>query len=62
MFVSGAIHAIEVTKLTCEMSVSPLAIVTGNPHFGWQMQSKEQGSMQSGYEIEIKNRDFNYTS
>ena len=62
LFVSGAVHAIDVTRLTCEMSVSPLAIVTGNPRFGWQMTSAEQEAMQTAYEIEIKNKDFNYTS
>lgn len=45
--------AIEVTKLTCEMADSPLAISVRQPHFGWQMKSSEQGSMQTAYEIEL---------
>jgi len=62
MFTSLAIQAIEVTRLTCEMSVSQLAVVTGNPRFGWQMTSTEQGTMQSAYELEIKSTNFKYTT
>lgn len=50
---SLALQAIEVTKLSCEMVNSPLAISNSQPRFGWQMKSNQQGSMQSAYEIEI---------
>jgi len=59
---SLSIRAIEVTGLSCEMSVTPLALVTKNPHVGWQLKSAQQGTMQSAFEIEIKGRDFSYTS
>jgi hypothetical protein len=62
LFVSGAIQAIDVNKLTCEMSGSPLAIITCNPRVGWQMTSNQEGTMQTAYEIEIKSPDFSYTS
>lgn len=47
------LRALEVTKVTCEMSVNPLALTASQPRFGWQMQSKENGSMQSAYAIEV---------
>ncbi len=58
LFISLALQAIEVTRLTCEMADSPLAIETKNPRFGWQMTSRVQGSMQTAYMIEIHNQDY----
>ncbi len=49
-------QAIEVTKTTCEMMQNPLALVTTQPRFGWQMQG-EDGCMQSAYEIEVYTLD-----
>jgi len=48
-----ASQAIEVTKLTCEMVETPLAIATNHPRFGWQMTAAENGAMQSAYEMEL---------
>lgn len=45
-------RAIEVTRMTCEMSDSPLAIQTEIPRFGWQLTG-ENGAMQSAYQIEV---------
>ena len=59
---SLAIRAIEVTGLTSEMLASPMALVTKNPHLGWQLKSTQQGSMQSACKIEIKGRNYAYTS
>lgn len=42
----------EVTRMTCEMQDSPLAIPATHPRFGWQL-SGENGAMQSAYEIEV---------
>lgn len=32
----GIVNALEVTKVTCEMMVDPLAVVSGQPRFGWR--------------------------
>lgn len=45
-------QGINVTKTTCEMTQTPLALVTGQPRFGWQLQG-ENGCMQSAYKIEV---------
>lgn len=45
--------AIEVTKMICEMSVSPMAINTEHPRFGWQLASDVLGARQSAYAIEL---------
>lgn len=50
---AAPLHAIEVTKTTCEMTEQPLALVTHQPRFGWQLQDKEQGVMQAAYAIEV---------
>ena len=47
-----SLQAIDVTRLTCEMSDKPLALAERIPHFGWQMAS-EEGAMQSAYSIEV---------
>ncbi len=52
---SASANAIEVTRVTCEMDTSPLAISTTTPRFGWQLKG-EQGCMQSAYEIEVYTR------
>lgn len=44
--------ALEVTRMTCEMSDSPLAVPTVVPRFGWQL-SGDNGAMQSAYQIEV---------
>ena len=49
----GIVNALEVTKVTCEMMVDPLAVVSGQPRFGWQMKASENGAMQSAYEVEV---------
>ncbi len=50
-------RGIEVTKMTCELSEAPLTIDTEHPRFGWQMQSKVNGTRQSAYTIELYNVD-----
>lgn len=57
---SVAAWALEVTRLTCEMSESPLAIETTTPRFGWQMAGPD-GAMQSAYQIEVMTRNGNKT-
>ncbi len=47
------VRGIEIKKITCEHSVSPLAVATEIPRFGWQMQSKVPDARQSAYAIEI---------
>jgi len=42
-----------ITKNTCEYSENPLLVATGNPRFGWQMQSDKDNTLQTAYEIEI---------
>ena len=49
---ASSAKAIEVTRVTCELTTSPLALDTTTPRFGWQMEG-EQGCMQSAYEIEV---------
>nr|WP_321379903.1 glycoside hydrolase family 78 protein [uncultured Bacteroides sp.] len=50
-------RGIEVTKMTCELSEAPLTIDTEHPRFGWQLQSKVNGTRQSAYAIELYNVD-----
>ena len=42
-----------ITKRTCEYRENPLLVATGNPRFGWQMQSDADGTRQTAFEIEI---------
>lgn len=49
----SASRVIEITKTTCEMVETPLALTTAQPRFGWQMHSSVQGAMQLGYTIEV---------
>ncbi len=49
----SVVNALEVTKMTCEMMVNPLAIVFRQPRFGWQMKANENNRMQSAYEVEV---------
>ena len=51
------VRGIEVTKMTCELSEAPLTIDTEHPRFGWQLQSKVNGTRQSAYAIELYNVD-----
>ena len=44
--------ALEVTRLTCEMTDSPLAVPTLTPRLGWQLTGP-RGAMQSAYRIEV---------
>lgn len=46
------VSALDVTRMTCEMTESPLAIDTETPRFGWQL-SGANGDMQSAYQIEV---------
>lgn len=51
------LRALEITKVTCEMMTDPLALTVAQPRFGWQMQAKENGCMQSAYAIEVYRLD-----
>ena len=44
--------AMEVTRMTAEMTESPLALEVAAPRFGWQL-SGHDGAMQSAYQIEV---------
>ena len=44
---------ITVTRLTCEMQEG-LVVVEGTPRLGWVMESPENGTRQSAYEIDIR--------
>ncbi len=48
--------AIEVSRMTTEMTESPLALEVSVPRFGWQMTG-ENGVMQSAYELEVYTLD-----
>ena len=47
-----SLQAIDVTRMTCEMTENPLALSVQKPRFGWQMDGG-QGVMQSAYAIEV---------
>jgi len=38
-------------ELTCEYAVDPLGIDVARPRFGWVLQSKQRGQMQSAYQV-----------
>ena len=45
-------HAeIEVSELTCEYAVNPLAVGTKAPCFSWVLDSRERDQKQSAYQI-----------
>ena len=44
---------ITITRLTCEMQEG-LVVVEGTPRLGWVMESLENGTRQSAYEIDIQ--------
>ncbi|MDE6819799.1 glycoside hydrolase family 78 protein [Bacteroides acidifaciens] len=44
---------ISITRLTCEMQEG-LVVVEGAPRLGWVMESPENGTRQSAYEIDIR--------
>lgn len=44
---------ITITRLTCEMQEG-LVVVEGAPRLGWMMESPENGTRQSAYEIDIR--------
>ena len=44
---------ITITRLTCEMQEG-LVVVEGTPRLGWVMESPENGTRQSAYEIDIQ--------
>ncbi len=52
---SGMVQAknITVTCLTCEMREG-MVVVEGSPRLGWAMESPENGTRQSAYEIDIR--------
>lgn len=54
-------RAIEVTRMTCEMSESPLSVETDTPRFGWQLAG-DNGAMQTSYCIEVFTRQGKKTS
>lgn len=54
-------RALEVSRMTCEMSNTPLAIPNSAPRFGWQMTGQD-GDMQSAYQIEVYTLDGNKKS
>ncbi len=47
-----ASHALEVTRMTVEMSENPLALEVSAPRFGWQLTGAA-GAEQSAYRIEL---------
>ena len=49
---AASLQAIDVTRTTCEMMDSPLALPTATPHFGWQLSGPD-GTMQTAYAIEV---------
>ena len=49
--------AIEVGRLTCELQVTPLALDTTTPRFGWQLLGSEQSQHQTAYAIELTTAD-----
>ena len=44
---------ITITRLTCEMQEG-LVVIEGSPRLGWVMESPENGTRQSAYEIDIR--------
>ena len=46
-------HTFKITKLTCNYQQDPLLVFTDTPSFGWQLQSDQQGVLQSAYSIEV---------
>ena len=44
---------ITITRLTCEMQEG-LVVVEGSPRLGWVMESPENGTRQSAYEIDVR--------
>ena len=44
---------ITISRLTCEMQEG-LVVVEGVPRLGWVMESPENGTQQSAYEIDIR--------
>lgn len=51
-----ASHALEVTRMTVEMSENPLALEVSAPRFGWQLTGAA-GAEQSAYRIELFRND-----
>ncbi|WP_352421171.1 glycoside hydrolase family 78 protein [Proteiniphilum sp.] len=49
------LHQFRIIKLTCDYQQEPL-LVSGKPHFGWQLQSEKQDVNQSAYTIEMYTR------
>ncbi|MDE5915833.1 MAG: hypothetical protein K2G71_04580, partial [Duncaniella sp.] len=50
LLASLPIRAIEVGRMTCEMTDRPLAVDTDTPRFGWQLKG-DNGTMQSAYQL-----------
>ncbi|WP_289752946.1 alpha-L-rhamnosidase [uncultured Duncaniella sp.] len=61
LLASLPLRAIEVGRMTCEMTDTPLAVDTDTPRFGWQLKG-DNGTMQSAYQIELFTRDGKKTS
>lgn len=51
-------RSMNVTRMTCEMIESPLALPTSTPRFGWQLAG-DNGAMQSAYQIKVYALDGN---
>jgi alpha-L-rhamnosidase len=44
-------HAIDLIKVTCEMTENPSGVTRQEPRLGWQLFSKQQGDKQTAYQI-----------
>ncbi|MDE6556377.1 MAG: family 78 glycoside hydrolase catalytic domain, partial [Duncaniella sp.] len=56
LFASLSCRALEVTRMTCEMTDAPLAVPSLTPRFGWQMKGAH-GAAQTAYQIEVYRTD-----
>ena len=55
-------QATEITNLTCEFQLLPLAVNTLQPRFGWQITNAENGTAQNAYKIELSGENLNWNS
>ncbi|WP_291546139.1 alpha-L-rhamnosidase [Bacteroides sp.] len=58
LFACLSTHAIEVTKLTCNMQEG-FVVVNESPRLGWMMKSNKNDTRQTAYEIEIRTNGTN---
>jgi len=52
-----SVRALEVVNLSCEMNDTPLTVTATHPYFGWQILSKENGTYQTAYDIEVYEKE-----